>query len=269
MSPSQPTSITDVWADNLASEMLHIARLAGSYAYIALDTEFPGVVARPVGTSASIIDAGYQTLRCNVNMLRMIQLGLSVCSAEGAPVRCWQFNFLFSKESDMYAEDSIDLLESSGLDFGEHERRGITVEDFGELLTSSGLVLNEEVSWVSFHGGYDFAYLLKMLSGAPLPEEEVGFFELLECFFPQLYDLKYLMRRTEGAALYGGLNRLAEHYDVERVGKMHQAGSDSLLTLRVFFRMRGEEFGGAIDEELEGILFGLGAGGTAIKESTD
>lgn len=263
MSSANPTTITDVWADNVASEMLHIASLAGSYTYIALDTEFPGVVARPVGAAASVLDAGYQTLRCNVDMLRMIQLGIAVCGVEdGAAVRCWQFNFQFSKDSDMYAEDSIDLLERSGLDFKEHERRGIDVADFGELLTSSGLVLNDDVQWVSFHGGYDFAYLLKMLMGANLPAEERSFFELLECFFPQLYDLKYLMRRAEGAGLHGGLNRLAEHYKVDRVGMMHQAGSDSLLTLNVFFRLRREAFGGQIADELEGILFGLGAGGS-------
>lgn len=42
---------------------------------------------------------------------------------------------------------------------------------FGELLTSSGLVLLDEVKWISFHSGYDFGYLLKLLTNAPLPGE--------------------------------------------------------------------------------------------------
>lgn len=41
------------------------------------DTEFPGVVARPVGSFASHTDFQYQTLRCNVDLLKIIQLGLT------------------------------------------------------------------------------------------------------------------------------------------------------------------------------------------------
>lgn len=51
----------------------------------------------------------------------------------------------------MYAQDSIDLLQKSGLDFKKHEDYGIDVEHFGELLMSSGLVLMDEVKWISFH----------------------------------------------------------------------------------------------------------------------
>jgi CCR4-NOT transcription complex subunit 7/8 len=45
----------------------------------------------------------------------------------------------------MYAHDSIELLRQSGIDFNEIEERGIDVRHFGELLTSSGIVLNEQV----------------------------------------------------------------------------------------------------------------------------
>lgn len=51
----------------------------------------------------------------------------------------------------MYAQDSIDLLVKSGLDFKKHEDFGIEPEDFGDLLTSSGLILLDNVKWVSFH----------------------------------------------------------------------------------------------------------------------
>ena len=39
----------------------------------------------------------------------------------------------------MYAQDSIDMLVRSGIDFANHEEHGIDVTHFGELLTSSGL----------------------------------------------------------------------------------------------------------------------------------
>ena len=96
----------------------------------------------------------------------------------------------------------------SGIDFEALSTRGIDVEHFGELLISSGLVLTDDVRvwhtelvrmkrlrrtcfqtkgidvicelvlsqlrlaqvhWVSFSGGYDFGYLLKVLSCVSLP----------------------------------------------------------------------------------------------------
>lgn len=42
--------------------------------------------------------------------------------------------------------------------------------------------------------GYDFGYLIKILSNANLPEEEVDFFEVLRLYFPVIYDVKYLMK---------------------------------------------------------------------------
>lgn len=44
------------------------------YPYVAMDTEFPGVVARPI-TDQYAHDYQYQTLRCNVDLLKIIQLG--------------------------------------------------------------------------------------------------------------------------------------------------------------------------------------------------
>lgn len=39
---------------------------------------------------------------------------------------------------------------------------------------------------------------------------------------------------------------------------MHQAGSDSLLTSAVFFRLRDTHFDGRIDARFVGQLYGLG-----------
>ena len=58
----------------------------------------------------------------------------------------------FKLSEDMYAHDSIDLLKDSGIDFARNEAQGIDVQRFGELLISSGIVLNDEVSWQ--HGAW-------------------------------------------------------------------------------------------------------------------
>lgn len=214
-----------------------------------------------MGSFTSNSQYHYQTLRCNVDLLKIIQLGITFCNergevAEGCPT--WQFNFQFSLSRDIFAQDSIDLLTRSGIDFAQHEAHGIDVQRFGELMMTSGLVLSDEVKWISFHSGYDFGYLLKVLTCSPLPAKEASFFELLHAFFPAIYDEKHLMTATD--SLVGGLNKLASDLGVDRVGPMHQAGSDSLLTAATFFRMRDVHFGGSFESRHVGVLYGLGDG---------
>ena len=54
------------------------------------------------------------------------------------------------------------------------------------------------------------------------------------------------MTAVEG--MYGGLNGLAELLQVERVGPMHQAGSDSMLTSQTYFTLVNKHLGGTCDE---------------------
>ena len=387
------------------------------------DTEFPGVVAKPIGSFKSSSDFHYQTLRCNVDLLKIIQLGLTFSTDEGelAPGVCtYQFNFKFSLAEDIYAQDSIGARTRPGLPppaapspatpsadddalllvgrrsadslghrlppsrgrepgaachphctrslpptdpptlhalltahrrlrpdgghvccasvrpvaralicaaarplvsqygsdvtyFAEllisylhvhtyphvhtylHVQYGIDVTYFAELLISSGCVLTDEVKWVSFHSGYDFGYLMKILTcsarrardckprrrapivvwaprsaATPAPRterlaaEEDDFFSELKLFFPCFYDIKYLMKACEG--LKGGLNKLAEDLEVERIGPEHQAGSDSLLTQATFYKMRSLFFEGIMDDERHmNILYGLERGANLIK----
>lgn len=52
----------------------------------------------------------------------------------------------------MFAQDSIDLLTNAGIQFDKHEEHGIDPVHFAELLTTSGLVLCDDVRWISFQG---------------------------------------------------------------------------------------------------------------------
>jgi len=193
-------------------------------------------------------------------MLTLIQLGLTLMDEHGhtPPGTCtWQFNFKFSLVEDMYAVDSIELLTNSGLQFKKHETDGIDPLLFSEFFITSGLVLTDSVTWLSFHSGYDFGYLIKILMNQKLPANESGFFDILRLFFPNIYDVKYLMKSCKN--LKGGLQEVADQLQIERIGMQHQAGSDSLVTGLTFFRMKELFFEDNIDEsKYSGHLYGFG-----------
>ncbi|WOK99969.1 hypothetical protein Cni_G08681 [Canna indica] len=254
--------IRDVWVENLEAEFAVIREIVDDFPFVSMDTEFPGVAIRPLGDFKSVADSNYHILRANVDLLHLIQLGLTFCDADGnlptspsgRPI-LWQFNFReFDVDRDINNPDSIDLLKNSGIDFNKNREHGVDAKRFAELLMSSGVVLNDSVSWVTFHCAYDFGYLLKILTCRRLPDTREGFFELVRTFFPVVYDIKHLMRFSN--SLHGGLNKLAEQLEVDRVGICHQAGSDSLLTAQAFRKLTDKHFDGSI-ERYAGVMYGL------------
>lgn len=236
--------IRNVWAENVEEEMRVIRDLVDKYHYVSMDTEFPGVVAKPV-TESYASDYHYKSLKVNVDLLKIIQLGLSFSDEKGNLCKdcpCWQFNFAFDLDGDMFAQDSIDLLVNSGISFPDHATRGIDPQLFGELLMVSGLVLDDRVKWITYHAGYDFAYLMKILTTKDLPTDEKSFFELMKIYFPTVYDIKYMTTLCDGHRFMGGLQRLADDLGCQRLGAEHQAGSDSLLTKDAFFALVKAKF---------------------------
>ena len=269
-SNSQVTEIREVWSYNLYEEFMQICQLVQSYPFVAMDTEFPGIVAKPMGNFNTMDEYKYRLVKCNVDLLKMIQLGVTLFDAEGNRpdgVCTWQFNFKFSLGEDLYAEESIDLLKQSGIRFDQHSIEGIEPSEFAEMLLTSGLVLMDNVTWLTFHSAYDFGYLLSQLTCAQLPECETEFLDTLRVYFPNMYDIKYLMASIEH--LNGGLQKVANELRVKRIGAQHQAGSDSLLTGQVFFKMYNEYFKEGLDDvKYNGFICGLGGACSTASSST-
>ena len=229
------SGIIEVYDDNFLQEMKNLSSLAKEYNYIGMDTEFPGIV---YSLSSLTDDFYYKSLKLNVDSLKLIQLGVTLSNEKGeypSPIRTWQFNLEFDITKDKSSQSSMILLISSGIDFNKMKNCGINHKKFIQQFQKFGLVLNPNIHWISFHGGYDFAYLLRNLLGNPLPNNEKDFTRILGLFFPNHYDIRVLIKDKND--LKGSLNKLAMYLDVEREGKIHQAGSDSLVTIEVFWKL--------------------------------
>ncbi len=257
--PRPNQTIIEVYEDNFISEIKRVGTYLKDYPYIGMDTEFPGTVYPCMEYTQNFY---YKYIRNNVNQLKLIQLGITLCNEKGetAPEgSTWQFNLRFNLEKDNHSKESIAMLTECGIDFNVLKQRGIHHHTFAEYFFVSGLILNEDVKWISFNGFSDFAYLLRIALNTNLPESENEFISLLDLYFPEYYDEKILSNVNDN--LKGGLNKLAQQLNVERFGLVHQAGSDSMVTADVFFKM--EEMGLISKEESESrknILFGIGKG---------
>ena len=253
--------IIEVYEENFIEQIKLLSSLLDEYNYIGMDTEFPGTVFHLENMTE---DFYYKSLKINVDKLKLIQLGITLTNEKGEypknyPYHTWQFNFEFDKDTELYKDDSINLLKKCGIDFNKLKKIGIKHNIFAQYFMVSNLVLNPDVHWVSFQGSYDFGYLLKLLINSDLPETEDAFTDLLNTYFINYFDIRVIVKDNDN--LKKGLNRLAEVLDVKREGQEHQAGSDSVVTIDVFFKLKKK---GLISDkkfdEAKNILYGIGMG---------
>ena len=275
--------------------------------------------------------------RCNVDMLKLIQIGLCLTNEKGelpsinGELCLWQFNFRYrirvfrasgAPTTIPTTSGSFDLqttctrrtastccvnlasilrrtrlvaLRCSSLASCSCHQASCSTKTYAACVCQVSLILSsctsshahaQQVRWITFHSGYDFGYLLKALTCQPLPDSEDDFFQLLkvcrqapvspcrtfhaaQVYFANIIDIKVIMKAC--GTLHGGLNKLAETLDVERIGPQHQAGSDSLLTSAVFRKLVETHFNSVEDLDPHiGVLYGLGVdGANEINASKD
>jgi CCR4-NOT transcription complex subunit 7/8 len=251
--------IKNVWKYNLEKEFARLSKaVEEGYNWVAMDTEFPGIVFNYVMDSKNP-EMGYRILKMNVDNLKLIQVGITVANEKGqkpAGTHTWQFNLNFNVNTEKYHPESITLLKEAGIVFEELIEHGIDPMCFGDILMSSGLVVNPDVTWIAFHGAYDFSYLLKVLINDLLPQTSDQYLIYLKHLFPNIYDIKTIINDIDEWKNLS-LSRLGNDLDLKRTGHQHQAGSDALLTVEIFFAIYLSQFADGIPSKYFNKVFGI------------
>ncbi|KAK4476884.1 hypothetical protein RD792_016048 [Penstemon davidsonii] len=259
MAASPPVIVREVWQNNLDYEFDLIQQSIFQFSFASIDTEFPGNIFHPPTDIPKHLYSSlpphlfYSIMKQNVDVLHLIQLGLTLSDAQdnlpnfSTPFSyAWQFNFRdFDPNLHLHNPDSISLLGRQGIDLSYNKIMGIDSRIFAMkfkamLLDMRSLQIGRlpvDFTWVTFHGSHDFGFLIKILTGKKLPQNFVDFMLLIETYFGEaIYDLKVM---TPSLRLYGGLERITKRLGLDRVaGKSHQAGSDSLLTMQLFVELK-------------------------------
>ncbi|XP_010501622.1 PREDICTED: putative CCR4-associated factor 1 homolog 3 [Camelina sativa] len=225
----------EVWRWNKEVEMDAISDCLRKSCFIAVDTEFPGcLLETPVEASE---ETRYRDMRYNVGNTNLIQLGFTLLDGNGDTRGTWEVNFSdFDVSVDAYNEKSIAFLRSNGLNLDKIREEGIGIDEFfGEF---AQILKTKRMSWVTFQGSYDKAYLVKGLTGGePLPKTKQGFEVAVETLLGDVFDVKKIAELCSGISSHYGLQKIADALQMRRVGIAHHAGSDSELTARIFTTM--------------------------------
>lgn len=104
-------------------------------------------------------------------------------------------------------------MKNAGINFDYLYKFGIEALKFWEMMISSGLVLNDSITWITFHGSFDFAYFVRGLINEPLPVNKGQFDQNLKDYFPNIYDLKVIVGEIDELK-NGSLQKLAIDLDV-------------------------------------------------------
>lgn len=213
----------DVWEHNFVEALQEMDNLAAFYQVIAVSTTFPGTIfSAPPGTRRN----EYELIKRNVDSdMKLIQMSFTLSNG-GVVKKTYQFNFSFNWKKDKRNPESIEFLKNRGIDFKRHATQGIQHDNFFWMFETSDL-LSKPLTWISFQGGYTYAYLWKYMKGCDLPEKEDGFMDFIREEFAVNYDVKSMMPLC---GVKGGLKDLCACLGV-RYGNLSTAGDKSIMIM--------------------------------------
>lgn len=265
--PFARTMVTDVafrevWRGNYIEEfgeILEVVRRRPGRLYIAVHFEFCG---------AKYVNPKYRPQRPSdwywhlsrfVHTGDVLQMGLALAFEPAEPLVVWDVNFSFdedSRERD-YHPNTLAFLKDHGHDLARHRDAGVLPEVVSAALLRHLRFGDPDVTWITYHGDKDVAFLLKLLKrSGPLPLDRADFLDRVRDMMPTLYDVKVLAQLVD-PRYRSGLQGLAGMLEVQRVGPQHHASSDALLCLSCFATLRGLRGGATRLLCRRGLLSGL------------
>ncbi|KOB73411.1 Ccr4-associated factor [Operophtera brumata] len=229
-------SIKNVWNHNLHEEFRVIRQVVKKFHWVAMDTEFPGVVARPIGEFRSTADYQYQLLRFHRSTA---ELRAAVQGARGTRHRTSGYLMKLCKNLKGGLQEVADQLELRRV--GPQHQAGSDSHLTGMAffkIKEGGLQEVADQLELRRVGPQHQAGSDSHLTG-------MAFFKIKE----------------------GGLQEVADQLELRRVGPQHQAGSDSHLTGMAFFKVKAYNLNSGLQkiffdgniESTSGHLYGLGA----------
>ncbi|CAN0929892.1 Probable CCR4-associated factor 1 homolog 1 [Linum grandiflorum] len=229
--------VRNVWSQNFSPELDAMEECLAKYPVVSVDSEFPGFLV-PTPREASE-ELRFEHLKHNVGSTSLIQLGLTLSNSKGTVGGIWQFNFQFDLDRDLYCQKSIDFLSEHGMDFEKLKNHGIDRDEFGLAFGRVIQRRQSRITWVSFHGVYDYAHIVKAVTFCPVvAESSAEFVDVLGSGFDAVVDVKHMARFYKETGSEVGLQKLADNLDVKRRGEAHTAASDSLLTALVYIKLK-------------------------------
>ncbi|KAH9370571.1 hypothetical protein HPB48_002498 [Haemaphysalis longicornis] len=137
----------------------------------------------------------FAMVRGNIRLFNITQVGFDFPDeSDKATLSCsyrsQDFNVYLAE--NRWAKYPTRLLTKSGTQFREHEEGATEPNEFPGLLTTFAVVLPEDVGWLTLQDGFDFGYLLEVLTGQNLPIEVSNFQKLLSICNPVISDVEHI-----------------------------------------------------------------------------
>ncbi|POW23391.1 hypothetical protein PSHT_00257, partial [Puccinia striiformis] len=179
-------------------------------------------------------DFDYKTSCCNGDLLRIIQLGMTLCNENGRKPegKCvWQFNFL--------------MICMRLTRLNSYKPLGPTPSEMNNKESITNILVYFSSQPVSFDLKTSSGSMVTLVN---MPVSETESLDLLETWFPCMYNIKFLMRSCK--SLRGELNKVTEALN--------------LLTAGTVFALRARYFDDELDNrKLLGLTYGLDLPGQA------
>ncbi|XP_077546410.1 CCR4-NOT transcription complex subunit 7-like [Haemaphysalis longicornis] len=167
---NEACSVRDTWAANIDEGFCNSIRVAQKHNFGAMGTEFLVPVDHPTGVLHFPHHCHYQLLRCNLDRVEIIQLGLAFLDEAGNPPRNYSTCSSTSCSATRRPRSlGHQLLTNSGNQFKEHERESMNPYENAQILVTTRVALSDSYTQLSFSGGPDIAFVLKLLAARTCP----------------------------------------------------------------------------------------------------